>query len=168
MTAEQLLARLTSLAAALAAGIAVSTPAAAETIFCAPIAVTELIGEAGPMTISASDPTLGNPVVFWIDTETGAYQEHFDEGTNFISGEATLEIIDFTGSGQSMFRNAEQNEFYHIDLGYDVHPFYTAVDGALTAIGTCVASPMGVIPDEADAPIWPFPYKAVSRDKSGG
>jgi hypothetical protein len=152
----------------LIAGLAASSPASAATLFCAPIAVTELIGEPGPMTISASDPSLGNPVVFWIDTETGAYQEHFDESTSFISGEATLEAVDGAGGRQVVFHNAEQNERYHIDLGYSVDPFYRAVDGALTEIGTCVASPMGTIPAAADAPIWPFPYQAKSKDKSGG
>jgi hypothetical protein len=146
---------------ALAALLAtVATPAFAETLFCAPVAVAELIGEPGPMTISASDPSLGKPLVFWLDTETGVFKEHFDEGTTFITREAAFEIVSPGGKGKDFVaRDPEQDELYTIDIVHKVHAFRRTVGDALTAIGTRVPGVMEKFPAEADAPIWPFPYE---------
>lgn len=149
-------------------GLCLTTmPTFAETVLCAPIAVSEMVGEAGPMTISASNPDFGNPVIFWIDTETGQMQEHFDQGSTYITGEIQLQVAD-GGKATGWFEGVDtaQDEHFSIDLSIDVHPFYRSVNGALTAIGTCTASPMGVIPAEADAPTWPFPYSGGSKAKT--
>lgn len=137
-----------------------ATPAFAGTLFCAPVAVAELIGEPGPLTISASDPSLGKPLVFWLDTETGVFKEHFSEGRTFITREATFEILSPGGDGADFVaRDPEQDELYTIDLAHSVHAFRRTVGDALTQIGTCVPGVMGKLPAEADAPIWPFPYE---------
>ncbi|WP_411036616.1 hypothetical protein [Shinella sp. BYT-45] len=133
-------------------------PAHAEVLVCAPVAVAEEIGTPGPLTISAADKDLGNPVLFWIDTETGELQEHAQGGDRFITYTGKLDRQD---ADRKIFvaRNAEQNEVYRIDLGLSMHPFQRSVDGALTSIGACVPGAMGELPDEDAAPVWPFTYR---------
>lgn len=143
-------------------GLALASPLHAATLVCAPVAVAEEIGTPGPLTISAADRELGNPVLFWIDTETGDLQEHADGGDRFITYTGRL---DRQAGGGDVFlaRHAEQNELYRIDLGVSVHPFQRSVDGALTAIGACVPAAMGELPDEDGAPVWPFTYKRGNK-----
>ena len=143
--------------------LSLSLPAAAETLFCAPVALAELIGDAGPLTIPAADPELGNPTVFWVDTDSGLVQEHYDGGSDLITGEFTL----VGGTERSVYEavNESQDEIYRIDLGVTFHPYQRSVNAALTQIGVCVPSAMGVLPNEDTAPIWPFPYSAAGKKK---
>jgi len=133
-------------------------PAHAETLVCAPVAVAETIGEPGPLTISAADTSLGNPILFWIDTKTGELQEHADGADRFITYTGKLDVQE---AGTSVFLavHAEQSELYRIDLAVSVHPFQRSVDGALTSIGACVRAAMGELPPEGAAPVWPFTYR---------
>lgn len=144
--------------AAIVFSLAAPLPLSAATLACAPVAVAEEIGVAGPLTIAAADEELGNPILFWVDTETGRLLEHAEGGDSFITYEGKL---DRQESGATVFlaRHAEQNEVYRIDLGLSVHPFQRSVDGALTAIGACVSAAMGELPEEEAAPVWPFTYK---------
>lgn len=139
-------------------GLLPALPVHAETLVCAPVAVAEAIGTPGPLTVSAADAELGNPILFWVDTETGALQEHAEGGDRFITYTGKL---DRQEAEEKVFlaRHAEQNEIYRIDLGLSVHPFQRSVDGALTAIGACVPAPMGELPEEDDDPVWPFTYR---------
>lgn len=144
--------------AAMVLSTAIAPAAQAATILCAPVAVAEQIGEPGPLTVPASDKELGNPILFWIDTETGELQEHFDGGDQFITYRGKLDIRKTDGT-TFVALHAEQQETYRIDLSVSVHPFQRSVGGALTAIGTCVPAAMGRLPEEDAAPIWPFPYR---------
>ena len=148
-------------AAALA--FALSVPAAAETVFCAPVALAELIGEAGPLTVSAADPELGNPVVFWVDTESGQVLEHFDGGEGFITSEFTL--VGQTERSVYEGVNEARDEIYRIDLSVTFHPYQRMVNAALTQIGVCMPMAMGKLPHADYAPIWPFPYGATGKTK---
>ena len=130
----------------------------AETLVCAPVAVAETIGEPGPLTISAADKELGNPILFWIDTRTGELQEHAEGGDRFITYTGKLDAQQ-TETNVFTARHAEQNELYRIDLGVSVHPFQKSVDRALTSIGACVPAAMGEVPSEDAAPVWPFTYR---------
>jgi hypothetical protein len=151
------------IALATALSLALSLPAAAETLFCAPVALAELIGEAGPLTISAADPELGNPTVFWLDTETGQVLEHFEGGSDFITDEISL----VGGTERSVYEGVDesQDEIYRIDMSVVFHPYQRSVNAALTQIGVCVPSAMGQLPDEDVAPIWPFSYQAEGKRK---
>ena len=133
-------------------------PAHAEILLCAPVAVAETIGTSGPLTISAADKELGNPVLFWIDTKTGELQEHAEGGERFITYTGKLDVQQ-ADANVFLAHHAEQNEFYRIDLGVTVHPFQRSVDGALTAIGACNPAAMGELPQEDNAPVWPFTYR---------
>ena len=139
-------------------GFIPALPASAETLVCAPVAVAETIGVSAPLTISAADKDLGNPVLFWIDTKSGELQEHAEGGDRFITYTGKLDLQE-ADTSTFMAHHAEQNEFYRIDLGISVHPFQRSVDGALTSIGTCVPAAMGELPPEDAAPIWPFTYR---------
>lgn len=139
-------------------GFIPALPAFAQTLVCAPVAVAETIGMPGPLTISAADEELGNPVLFWIDTKTGELQEHAEGGDRFITYAGKLDLQE-AGVNVFMARHAEQDEIYRIDLGISVHPFQRSVDGALTSIGACVPAAMGELPPEDAAPTWPFPYR---------
>ncbi|CAK7262185.1 hypothetical protein [Shinella sp. YE25] len=141
-----------------AAGFLSALPIHAATLLCAPVAVTESVGTSGPLTISAAEKELGNPVLFWIDTETGELQEHAEGGDRFITYTGKLDVQQ-ADANVFLAHHAEQNEFYRIDLGVTVHPFQRSVDGALTAIGTCNPAAMGELPQEDNAPVWPFTYR---------
>ena len=139
-------------------GFLLALPAHAEILLCAPVAVAETIGTSGPLTISAVDKDLGNPVLFWIDTKTGELQEHSEGGNRFITYTGKLDVQQ-ADANVFLARHAEQNEIYRIDLGVTVHPFQRSVDGALTAIGACHPAAMGELPQEDSAPVWPFTYR---------
>lgn len=139
-------------------GFLLALPAHAEILLCAPVAVAETIGTSGPLTISAADKELGNPVLFWIDTKTGELQEHAEGGERFITYTGKLDVQQ-ADANVFLAHHAEQNEFYRIDLGVTVHPFQRSVDGALTAIGACNPAAMGELPQEDNAPVWPFTYR---------
>lgn len=141
-----------------AAGFLPALPTHAATLLCAPVAVAESVGTSGPLTISAAEKELGNPVLFWIDTETGELQEHAEGGDGFITYTGKLDVQQADAS-VFLAHHKEQNEFYRIDLGATVHPFQKSVDGALTAIGACNPAAMGELPQEDDAPVWPFTYR---------
>ena len=142
----------------LAVGVLPAVPVHAETLVCAPVAVAEAIGLPGPLTVSAADKELGNPVLFWIDTRTGELQEHAEGGDRFITYTGKLDLQE-AGTGVFLAHHAEQDELYRIDLAVSVHPFQRSVDGALTSIGACVPAAMGELPPEDAAPTWPFPYR---------
>lgn len=146
-------------AIAAVAGLMAVSPLRAGTLVCAPVAVAEEIGAPGPLTISAADAQFGNPVLFWVDTETGDLQEHAEGGDRFITYTGRLDRQ--TADNEKIFlaHHAEQNELYRIDLGLSVHPFQRSVDGTLTAIGACVPAAMGALPEEDAAPVWPFTYR---------
>jgi hypothetical protein len=133
-------------------------PAHAETLLCVPVAIAETVGTSGPLTISAADKELGSPVLFWIDTKTGELQEHAEGGDRFITYTGKLDV-QRADTNVFLARHAEQNEIYRIDLGVTVHPFQRSVDGALTSIGACNPAAMGELPQEDDAPVWPFTYR---------
>lgn len=120
---------------------ALATPASATTLLCTPIGLTEMIGEPDELTIPAAHPEYGDPIVFWIDTQTGAFQEHFSGGNQFITGEGTYEVR----SGQAFFvgYNAEQEIVLNIDLSLELSPYYMSRDNALSEMGTCIARGMG-------------------------
>lgn len=139
-------------------GVLSVSPLHAATLLCVPVAVAETVGTSGPLTISAADKELGNPVLFWIDTKTGELQEHAEGGERFITYTGKLDVQP-AGANVFLARHAEQNEIYRIDLGVTVHPFQRSVDGALTAIGACNPAAMGELPQEDDAPVWPFTYR---------
>ena len=134
------------------------SPLHAETLLCAPVAVAEAVGTSGPLTISAANKELGNPVLFSIDTKTGEMQEHAEGGDRFITYTGKLDV-EQTDANVFLARHAEQNEIYRIDLGVSMHPFQRSVDGALTSIGVCNPAVMGELPQEDDAPVWPFTYR---------
>ena len=134
------------------------SPLHAATLFCVPVAIAETVGTPGPLTISAADKELGNPVVFWIDTKTGEVQEHAEGGDRFITDTGKLDVQQ-VDEITFLARHAEQNEIYRIDLGVTMHPFQRSVDGALTSIGVCNPAEMGELPPEDSAPVWPFPYR---------
>ena len=139
-------------------GFLLALPAHAEILLCAPVAVAETIGTSGPLTISAADKELGNPVLFWIDTKTGELQEHAEGGDRFITYTGKLDVQQ-ADANVFLAHHAEQNEIYRIDLGVMVHPFQRSVDGALTSIGACNPARMGELPQEDSAPVWPFTYR---------
>lgn len=145
--------------AALLLGVLAFLPARAATLLCAPVALAEQQGEPGPLTIPASDTSLGNPILFWVDTATGDLQEHAEGGDRFITREAKLVKQGADGDDVFLGRDEEQDELYRIDLGVSLHPFQRSVNGALTTIGACVPAAMGVLPEEDEAPVWPFSYK---------
>ena len=155
-------------AASLIVPLCIATPAVSATLLCEPVALAEVNGEPGPLTIWAADPMLGHPVLFWVDLETGHYEEHFDEGDTFITGKGRFEILDPGTAENALFLAHDQTreELVHIDLRYGVHPFYTTLEGALSQIGSCVSAPMGVLPaDPLDAPTLPFPYGSGGKVK---
>ena len=86
-------------------GFLLALPAHAEILLCAPVAVAETIGTSGPLTISAADKELGNPVLFWIDTRTGELQEHAEGGDRFTLQRLLREIE----AGQLQLKNAARN-----------------------------------------------------------
>lgn len=141
-----------------AAGFLPALPIHAATLLCAPVAVAESVGTSGPLTISAADKELGSPVLFWIDTKTGELQEHAEGGERFITYTGKLDVQQ-ADANVFLAHHAEQNESYRIDLGVTVHPFQRSVDGALTAIGACNPAAMGELPQEDNAPVWPFTYR---------
>jgi hypothetical protein len=132
-------------------------PVHAETLLCVPVAVVE-VGTSGPLTIAAADKELGNPVLFWIDTETGELQEHAEGGDRIVTYTGKLDLME-ADTNVFLARHAEQNEIYRIDLGISVHPFQRSVDDALTSIGACVPAAMGKLLEEDAAPVWPFTYR---------
>lgn len=134
------------------------SPLYAATLLCVPVAVAETVGTTGPLTISAADKELGNPVVFWIDTRTGELQEHAEGGDGFITYTGKLDVQQ-ADTHVFLARHTEQNEIYRIDLGVTVHPFQRSVDGALTSIGACNPAAMGELLQEDNAPVWPFTYR---------
>lgn len=139
-------------------GVLSVSPLHAATLLCVPVAVAETVGTSGPLTISAADKELGNPVLFWIDTKTGELQEHAEGGERFITYTGKLDVQP-AGANVFLARHAEQNEIYRIDLGVIVHPFQRSVDGALTSIGACNPAAMGELPEDDGAPVWPFTYR---------
>ena len=139
-------------------GVLSVSPLHAATLLCVPVAVAETVGTSGPLTISAADKELGNPVLFWIDTRTGELQEHAEGGDRFITYTGKLDVQQ-ADANVFLARHAEQNEVYRIDLGVIVHPFQRSVDGALTSIGACNPAAMGELPEDDGAPVWPFTYR---------
>jgi len=75
-----------------AIGFFPALPIHAETLLCAPVAIAETVGTSCPLTISAGEKELGNPVLFWIDTKTGELQEHAEGGDQFITYTGKLKV----------------------------------------------------------------------------
>lgn len=139
-------------------GVLSVSPLHAATLLCVPVAVAETVGTTGPLTISAAEKELGNPVLFWIDTESGELQEYAEDGNRFITYTRKLDVQQ-ADANVFLARHAEQNEIYRIDLSVTVHPFQRSVDVALTSIGACNPATMGELPQEGGAPVWPFTYR---------